>query len=91
MITKKQIVVQTDIISENTIANQIPSIFQIRGKTITATTWNTKQRKNEINAEIKPLFKAVKKDDPKIEIPENKKLKEKILKALDVNESKFSS
>lgn len=49
-----------------------------------AATWNTKVRRKEIAAETPPLLNAVKKDDPKIGYPENRKEKEKIEKARTV-------
>ena len=43
-----------------------------KGKSNTAPIWKTRVRKNEIKAEIKPLFNAVKKPEPKIASPQNK-------------------
>ena len=37
--------------------------------------------KNEISAEVSPSLRAVKKDEPYIAIPENKKENENIVKA----------
>ena len=51
------------------------------GKIKTAATWKTKVLKNEIIAEIGPLFNAVKKDEPKMANPANKNEKEKIKNA----------
>lgn len=58
--------------------SQIPSTPQKRGRIKTAAIWNTRVLKNAIDADISPLFKAVKKDEPKIANPENKKQKEKM-------------
>ena len=63
--------------SATTIENQIPSTpLKIIGKIITAATWKTRVLINEMIAEIGPLFRAVKNDEPKIANPENKKEKE---------------
>lgn len=43
--------------------------------------WKIRVRKNEIAAEMAPLFRAVKKDDAKMLKPASKKLKEKSLNA----------
>ena len=43
--------------------NQIPLIFNIIGKIKIIATWNTKVLKNDISADTKPSFNAVKKDD----------------------------
>ena len=67
----------TAIISANTTENQIPSTPQKRGKTKTDEIWNTKV----LSAEVSPSFKAVKKEEPKMANPENKKEKEKTEKA----------
>ena len=50
-------------ISAATFAHQIPSIPKIIGRISTDEVWNRSVRKNEIAAEIAPLFKAVKNDD----------------------------
>ena len=52
------------IASATMIAPQIPSNPRISGSSMTADNWNTSVRRNEINAEIKPLFNAEKKDEP---------------------------
>ena len=71
----------TAIISANTTENQIPSTPQKRGKTKTDEIWNTKVLRKEISAEVSPSFKDVKKEEPKMANPENKKEKEKTEKA----------
>ena len=63
-------VIKTAIASATTIDHQIPFPPQTRGKTITAATWKTSVLKNEIIAEIGPLFSAVKNDEPYIAKPE---------------------
>ena len=40
----------------------------------TAAHWNTRVRRNEISAEVRPSFRAVKKEEPKMASPENKKV-----------------
>lgn len=57
------------IISATTIETQMPSIPKISGNNIIAAAWNTNVLKKEIKAEISPLLRAVKKDEPKIAIP----------------------
>lgn len=47
-------------------ADHTPSIAKISGSTSTLTTSKKRVRMNEISAEIAPLFKAVKSDEPKI-------------------------
>lgn len=63
----------TAIISAATIEAQIPSTFQNIGKIKTADIWNINVLIKDIVAEISPLFSAVKKDEPKIANPANKK------------------
>ena len=43
---------------------------------MTAITWKMTVLKKDIVAEVKPSFKAVKKDEPKIGIEQNKKQNE---------------
>lgn len=50
--------------SAATMENHIPLISQMSGKISTAAIWNTSVRKNEINAETRPLLRAVKKEEP---------------------------
>ena len=69
------------MISAETIENQIPFSPHKIGKIKTAEIWNTKVRRKEIRAEVSPSFKAVKKEEPNMANPENKKEKEKIAKA----------
>ena len=67
------------------IESQIPSIPQISGRTSTAITWNYIARRKEIRADVSPSFRAVKKADPYIEIPEKRKENEYMENALAVN------
>ena len=53
------------------ITNLINKLFDMVSKN-TAAIWNIKVLKKEIRADIKPLFNAVKNDEPKMAIPENK-------------------
>ena len=76
------------IISAATIEIHIPLILKKTGSISTAEIWNTSVRKNEISAEIRPLLSAVKKEEPKIDIPANRNEKEKMRNPLSV---KFSS
>ena len=64
--------------SATTNESHTPSIPIIKGKKMTADVWNTRVLKKDMIAEINPLLSAVKKDEPKIAIPVNKKEKEKI-------------
>ena len=68
---------------------QIPSTggFQTSGNNNTAAIWNTNVLKNDIIAEIRPLFKAVKNPEPNIAIPQNKNWNENILNPLIVKSS----
>ena len=50
------------------------------GRISTTDNWNTSVLKNEIAADIKPLFKAVKNDEPNILKPLIKKAKQNIWK-----------
>ena len=52
--------------SATIIALQIPFISRKTGRIRIAPIWNTSVLINEITAEITPLFKAVKKLEPKI-------------------------
>lgn len=52
--------------SATVTAHQIPSIPQRIGRSSTIEIWNTNVRRNEMAAESRPLFKAVKNADPKI-------------------------
>jgi hypothetical protein len=45
----------------------------MRGKRRTAATWNSNERRKEISAEVRPSLSAVKKEEPKIAIPEKRK------------------
>ena len=70
-----------DNISATTTENQIPFSLKNIGKMVTAKTWKSSVLKNEISAETKPLFNAVKKPEPKIFTPKTKKEMAKILNA----------
>ena len=65
------------IISAPTAENQIPSTPQNLGRMRTAAVWKQRVRRKDITAEIKPLFKAVKKPELKIPIPAKRKANEK--------------
>ena len=69
----------------------MPSSPQIRGSTVTARHWNTSVRRKEIMAEVIPSLRAVKKEEPKMASPENKKVKEKMAKARTVMPSSSGS
>ena len=67
--------------SATTIDSQIPITFfsgslNNIGKIKTAATWKSKVLKNDIIADTGPLFNDVKKDEPKMAIPEKRKEKE---------------
>ena len=49
--------------SATIIEDHTPSIFQKIGNINTHNDWKTRVRKNEIEADITPLFNAVKKDE----------------------------
>ena len=68
-------VTTTAINSATTTESQIPSIFHIKGIINTAAVWNKSVLKKDISAEVRPSLSAVKKEEPKIAIPE--KIKEK--------------
>ena len=59
------------------VESQTPSRPQTRGRSSTARHSNTSVRRKEIRAEVNPSFRAVKKEEPKIASPENRKEKEK--------------
>ena len=56
-----------------TTENQIPSKPNNNGTHKTDKLSKTKVLRKEIKADVKPSFKAVKKPDTKMEVPENKK------------------
>ena len=58
---------------------------------ITAAHWNTSVRRKEIRAEVSPSFSAVKKEEPKMAKPENRKATEKMAKAWAVMSSSSGS
>ena len=62
-----------ELISATTIASQIPLAPISIGSTIIAPISKIKVLKMDITAETIPLFKAVKKADPNIAIPLNRK------------------
>lgn len=84
-------VIVTAITSAATMESQIPSTCQSNGKVSTAAIWNTRVLIKEMAAEISPLFRAVKNDEPKIANPENKKEKEKMENARTVKFKSASS
>lgn len=53
--------------------SQIPSTPSARGRSTTLPHWNTSVRRKEMRAEIRPLLRAVKKAEPKMFSPENRK------------------
>ena len=55
--------------SATPIALQIPLIPNQSGSVRTMMTWNINVLRNEMTADIRPLFSAVKNEDPKIMIP----------------------
>ena len=60
---------------------QTPSRSQKIGRIKTQAVWNTRVRRKEMTAEINPLFRAVKKDEPKMLKPQNRKDTEYRMKA----------
>ena len=73
---KKKTVIAVDPISANGPAAQIPSSPRRGGKRKMQTNSKTNVRTREMTAEIKPLLRAVKKLEAKIEKPAVKKTKE---------------
>lgn len=69
---RKETVNTVDKISATTTQNQIAFAPKIRGRARINTTWKTSVLKNEIIAEITPLFSAVKNDEPKMLNPANR-------------------
>ena len=59
-------------ISAAVMAYQMPSTPKISGRRMTDKVWSTSVRKNEITAEMSPLFNAVKNEDAKILKPANR-------------------
>ena len=62
--------------SATTMEHHTPLIPNRYGSTSTATIWKAKVLKNAMQAEIRPLFNAVKNADPKMENPFNRKARE---------------
>ena len=56
----------------------MPSIPKIKGRSKIAIIWKTNVRRKEITAEVRPSLRAVKKPEPKIVNPMNRKDKAKI-------------
>lgn len=77
--------------SAATVDSHIPSTPQINGKVKIAAAWNTKVRRKDMAAEINPLPRAVKKEEPKIAKPEKRKEKEKKKNAREVSRNSPSS
>lgn len=75
------ILVKAAINSAKTIAYHMPSTSNNIGNSNTAPSSKTNVLKNDINADTCPLFKAVKKAEPKIAIPVNKYENDMILNA----------
>lgn len=75
------ILVKAAINSAKISAYHIPSTPKSAGNNNTAPSSNTNVRKNDINADTCPLFKAVKKAEPKIAIPVNRYENDMILNA----------
>lgn len=65
----KTTVMMVAMASAKMMEYQIPSTPKINGSKKTAESWNTKVRQKEIKAEISPLLKAVKKQEPNIDTP----------------------
>ena len=66
--------------SATTSDSHIPLVSHIRGSINIAASWNTNVLKKDMTAEVTPSFSAVKKDEPYMAKPENKKEKENITK-----------
>lgn len=62
--------------SDATTENQMSFKPQIKGKINTAAIWKTRVRRKEIKAETSPLFNAVKKEEPYIDMPAKRNAKE---------------
>lgn len=73
--TRKRSVTATAINSAATIEYHIPSRPKNSGKIITAALWNKSVLRNDISAEVRPSFKAVKNAEPNMAVPA--KIKEK--------------
>ena len=69
------------ISSANKVEHHIPSTPSSKGSMRIAPSSNTNVLRKDINADICPLFRAVKKADPKTAIPVKRYATEKILKA----------
>ena len=61
---KQATVSPAEMASATRIENHTPSNPQTSGSSNTAADWNTSARKKEMAAEIRPLFSAVKWDEP---------------------------
>ena len=57
----------------------------------TAAHWKTSVRRKEIRAEVSPSLRAVKKEEQKMENPENRKETEKMAKARAVMDRRPAS
>ena len=71
--------------SATEIAYQTPSSPHISGRIRIVMIWNNNVLKNEISADTAPLFRAVKKEEPKIPNPLNKNETENNRNALVVS------
>ena len=76
MAARKRIVTPVARTSAAVMDSHIPSTPQIMGRSRTADTWKTRVRRKDIAAETTPLPRAVKKDEPKIPKPANRKDRE---------------
>ena len=84
------IAITVHITSPKVIDHQIEDGPKNKGKINTKTIWNTRVLKREINADIVPLFNAVKKQELKIENPQTKKVNEYTFIAYVLNETNDS-
>ena len=82
---KKKAVIIMEESSAAVMESHIPSVPSIRGSMITATIWKRSVLANEMAAETIPLFKAVKKEDPKMLNPIKRNEKEYSIKPLLVS------
>ena len=78
MVTKNTTVRIADIPSATTIDDQIPSTPKKTGSNKTELIWKKRVLIKDIVAELIPSFNAVKNEEPKIAMPENKNENEKM-------------
>ena len=77
--------IRAAINSAKTADSHMPSISHSVGSKKINATWNITVLTKDSIAEIRPLLRAVKRAEPKIAIPQNKKDMEYSLKAWAVN------